>query len=219
MSLRVLMIGVTGLVGRLLADRLLEGGVEVESLARRAAGRRHPAWFEQVAPVAAWPSLAGATAADVAVSALGTTMRAAGSQAAFRAVDFDLVVDFARAARTAGVRRMITVSSVGADAQSRNFYLRIKGEMEQSLEALGFDRLDIVRPGLLRGPRGDDRRPGERIGILLSPITNLFLRGPLDRFAAIDAATVVEAIARLAWQARPGVFRHDNRDLVRLASA
>jgi uncharacterized protein YbjT (DUF2867 family) len=219
MSLRVLMIGVTGLVGRLLADRLLDRGAEVEALARRATGRAHPAWFEQVGPAEAWPGLVRATGADVAVSALGTTMRAAGSQAAFRAVDFDLVIDFAQAVRAAGVRRVISVSSVGADPQSRNFYLRTKGEMEQALEGLGFERLDIVRPGLLRGPRGGNRRPGERIGILLSPVANLILRGSLDRYAAIDADTVVEAIARLAGGKRPGLFRHHNRDLVRLASA
>jgi uncharacterized protein YbjT (DUF2867 family) len=219
MSLRVLMVGATGLVGRLLADRLLEGGAEVESLARRASGRAHPAWFERIGPAETWPGLAGATVADVAVCALGTTMRAAGSKAAFRAVDFGLVVDFAHAARAAGVRRMIAVSSVGADPQSRNFYLRTKGEMEQALEGLGFERLDIVRPGLLRGPRGGNRRPGERIGILLSPLANLILRGSLDRYAAIDAETVAEAIARLAGGERPGLFRHHNRDLVRLASA
>ena len=95
-------------------------------------------------------------------------MRQAGSQAAFRAVDFDMVVAFARAAAAAGARRMVTVSSVGADPGSANFYLRIKGEMEAALEALGFERLDIFQPGLLRGPRGGDRRPGERIAIALA---------------------------------------------------
>ena len=105
---------------------------------------------------------------------------------------------------------MVTVSSVGADPGSGNFYLRIKGEMESALEALGFERLDILRPGLLRGPRGGDRRPGERIGIALSPLVNLVLRGRLDRFAAIDA----DVVARRPWQgAALGASRGSRRDL------
>lgn len=156
---------------------------------------------------------------DAAVSALGTTMRAAGSETGFRAVDLDSVVAFAAAARRAGARHMVTVSSVGADPGSRNFYLRTKGEMEQALEALGFDRLDILRPGLLRGDRGADRRLGERIGIALSPVVNLLLRGRLDRYAAIEADIVAAAIAGALRQVEPGIFRHENRSLRRLASA
>ena len=169
-------------------------------------------------PPGRWPALAAASGAEVLVSALGTTMRQAGSQAAFRAVDHDMVVAVAAAARSAGAAHMIAVSSVGADPRSRNFYLRTKSEMEQALGDLRFDRLDLVRPGLLRGPRGGERRLGERIGILLSPLVNLALRGPLDRFAAIDAAVVADAIAALVGTEPPGRFRHHNRDLHRLAS-
>lgn len=144
-------------------------------------------------------------------------MRAAGSEEAFRAVDLDSVVAFAAAARRAGARHMVTVSSVGADSSSRNFYLRTKGEMELALEALGFDRLDIFRPGLLRGSRRGDRRIGERIAIALSPVANLVLRGRLDRFAAIDAGLVAAAIAACLGSSEPGNFRHDNRAIRRLA--
>lgn len=184
---------------------------------RRPTGRRHERWREQVAPASEWPGRVEALAPDAVVSALGTTMRAAGSQAAFRAVDLDAVAAFAAAARRAGARHMVTVSSVGADPASSNFYLRTKGEMEQALEALGFDRLDIFRPGLLRGERGADRRLGERVGILLSPAVNLLLRGRLDRYAAIDADVVAAAAAAALAQAEPGLFRHDNRSIRRLA--
>lgn len=153
------------------------------------------------------------------MSALGTTMRAAGSEAGFRAVDLDSVTAFAAAARRAGARHMVTVSSVGADARSPNFYLRTKGEMERALEALGFDRLDILRPGLLRGKRGGDRRLGERVGIALSPVANLVLRGRLDRYAAIDADVVASAVAGALQQSEPGVFRHENRGIRALADA
>jgi hypothetical protein len=84
---------------------------------------------------------------------------------------------------------------------------------------MAFDRLDILRPGLLRGPRGGDRRLGERIGIAVSPLVNLFLRGRLDRFAAIDADIVAAAAAAALRQAGAGVFVHENRSLRRLAAA
>jgi uncharacterized protein YbjT (DUF2867 family) len=217
--LRLVLIGATGLVGGLLADRLLaaHGGPEIHALLRRPSGRSHERWHEQVAPTADWPALVAAPAADAAVSALGTTMRAAGSEAGFRAVDLDCVVAFAAAARRAGARQMVTVSSVGADASSANFYLRIKGEMERALEALGFDRLDILRPGLLRGERGGDRRLGERLGIAISPVVNLFLRGRLDRFAAIDGDVVAAAAAACLDRTETGIFRHENREIRRLA--
>ena len=218
--MRIALIGGTGLVGSSLVDLLLEreDGPEVHALVRRRTGRTHPRWHEVAAPAERWPELVRGIAPDAAVSMLGTTMRAAGSQAAFRAVDFDAVLGFAAAAREAGARRMVTVSSAGANAGSRNFYLRTKGEMEAALQALGFERLDIFRPGLLRGARGGDRRLGERIGIVLSPIANLFLQGPLDRYAAIDAVTVAAAAQACLGLAAPGTFVHDNRAIRRLAA-
>jgi len=212
MAPNILLIGATGLIGRQVAAL---GGARVHALARRPTGRAGP---ETVAPPADWPALVPTIGGEVAVSALGTTWRAAGSEAAFRAVDFDMVVDFAAAARAAGMSRMIAISSVGADPQAPAFYLRVKGEMEEKLRALAFDRLDIIRPGLLRGARGPERRRGERLGILFSPLTNLFLRGRLDRFAAIDAAIVARAILELAGQQAPGTFVHHNRELHRWSS-
>ena len=216
--MRVAIIGATGLIGSLLVDRLLAAGqVEVYALVRRSTGRTHPNWHEHVADASEWPAIVTAIAPDAAVSAIGTTMRAAGNQAAFRAVDLDMAVTFAAAARGAGVRHILTVSSVGADPASANFYLRIKGEMEAALEALGFDRLDIFRPGLLVGERGGERRLGERIGILLSPLTNLVLRGKLDRFAAIDARLVADAIATALVQRDGGTHRYENLEIRELA--
>jgi uncharacterized protein YbjT (DUF2867 family) len=214
---RILLIGATGLVGRLTADRLLADGAEVHALLRRSAGRTAPGWHEHVAPPRDWPALARSIGGDVAICALGTTWRAAGSEAAFRAVDLDAVVGFATAAKAAGVRQMIAISSVGAEAGSRAFYLRVKGEMEAALRALGFARLDIVRPGLLRGDRGPERRLKERAAILVSPLVNLLLRGRLGRYAAIDADLVADAIAMLTMRDQPGAFVYHNRDLCRLA--
>ena len=166
-----------------------------------------------------WPEIVAQLRPDAAISTLGTTLKAAGSRAAFRAVDFDMVVDFARAAREAGARRMIAVSSVGADAGARAFYLRTKGEMEAALARLGFERLDILRPGLLLGDRRGDHRTGERIGMMLGPLLNLLLRGSLDRFGAIDAEVVAQAIAKLLALEGSGAHIHHNREIRRLAAA
>lgn len=213
----IVMIGTTGLVGAMLAERLLASGTEVHGVSRRASGRTGQRWHEHVAPVADWPAIVTRIGADQAVSALGTTIKAAGSMAAFRIVDVDTVVAFARAARDAGARHIVTVSSVGADPGSRNDYLAAKGDMERQCEAIGFDRLDILRPGLLRGCRGGERRLGERAAIMLSPLASLVLRGALDRFAAIDAGLVADAAAACLARREAGVFRHDNRAILALA--
>jgi len=208
--MRIALIGATGLIGRSLAP-LLACGNELLILSRRSAfveGAR-----EIVSPIEAWPDLIAREAVDVAVSALGTTWRKAGGWPAFQAIDRTAVVDFARAARAAGARQMISVSSVGADPSARNSYLALKGRAEEDLAALGFARLDLMRPGLLRGPRGSDRRLGERAAILLSPMVNLMLRGRFDRYAAIDASQVAVAIAGLVGRPEKGHFVHHNRDI------
>lgn len=210
--MRVALIGATGLTGRSLVPLLADH--QLHLLTRRATGFDVR---ETVAPMDQWPARLGAEPVDVAISALGTTWRKAGSWPAFEAVDHDAVLGFARAARAAGARQFITVSSVGADPESRNEYLALKGRVEAALAEIGFERLDIMRPGLLRGPRGGDRRLGERIGILFSPLGNLLLAGPLNRFAAIDAATVAAAIAALTGAGPDGLFVHHNREIRDLA--
>jgi len=216
--MRIALIGATGLVGSKLVPLLLSDGHEVEALARRDSVPPHPRLRIHAADALRWPQIASGLGADAAVSALGTTMRKAGSEAGFRAVDLDMVTAFAAAARESGARRFVTVSSVGARAASSNFYLAIKAEMEEALAALGFERLDIFRPGLLRGERGSDRLLGERVGIALSPLVNLVLRGPLSKVAAIDAAVVAAAIAASLREQAPGTFVHNNRDIRRLAA-
>ena len=219
MKLRVALIGATGLVGSGAARALLDGGWTVEALLRRPGGIASSNLREHVESPEKWPAIVSSLSPDAAVSALGTTIRVAGSRSAFRAVDLDMVVAFAAAARAGGARRMVAVSSVGADPGSSNFYLRTKGEMESALAGLGFERLDILQPGLLLGNRGGERRTGERIAIALSPVSNLFLRGRLDRFAAIEAEIVAAAVAGALGKAEPGVYRHDNRGIRALASA
>lgn len=213
--MRIAVIGATGLVGSLLVPLLR--GHDVLLLTRRPT--QAPGVAEKVAPAQEWPSILSAERLDAAVSALGTTWRKAGSWEVFEQIDRGWVVDFAKAARAAGATQMVSVSSVGADPRSAVEYLALKGRVEDDLNDLGFKRLDHLRPGLLRGPRGGDRRLKERLGIALSPLTNLFLRGRNDRFAAIDAGQVAKAMAALLGATKSGTFIHENREIRRLASS
>ena len=213
--MRIAMIGATGLIGRDLAARLASNH-DLLLIGRRAAGVKGAE--ERVGPMTQWPTLLTGEKLDVAISTLGTTIKQAGSRAAFRAVDVDAVLSFARAAHAAGARQMLVVSSVGALPGARNFYIAMKGEVERELGRVGFDRLDIVRPGLLRGERGGEPRLGERIGVAVSPIANLLLRGRLDRFAAIDADRVAAAMAKLVGTKGRGRHIYYNRDLKGLAA-
>jgi uncharacterized protein YbjT (DUF2867 family) len=162
-----------------------------------------------IADSAEWPSHIAQIAPDVAISCLGTTIKTAGSKAAFAAVDLDLVIAFAAAAKAAGAKHMIAISSVGASANAANFYLSTKGKAEAALSALGFDRLDIIRPGLLRGNR-EESRTGEVLGIMLSPFTDALMHGPLRRYRSIDSAVVAKTIANLAMTDGQGTFIHEN---------
>jgi uncharacterized protein YbjT (DUF2867 family) len=201
----ILLAGATGLVGSgVLA--LLPDAVPV---GRRATGRAG----EIVADFAALPPL---PRADVAICALGTTIRVAGSQAAFRAVDHDAVLAFAIAAKNAGAQHFIVVTAVGADPQSSVFYSRVKGEVERDLANMGFSRLDIIQPGLIIGPRAE-RRPVEAFFQAVTPLLNPLLVGGLARFGGIGAETVAAAIVTLAGRVVPGHFIHQNRALAALA--
>ena len=213
--MRIAMIGATGLIGQALAPRLAVDH-DLLLIGRRPAGVAGAE--ERIAPMDEWSAVLAGEAIDVAISTLGTTIRQAGNWEAFRAVDATAVLRFARAARAAGARQMLSVSSVGANAGARNKYLAMKGAAEDGLAALGFERLDIIRPGLLRGDRGDDRRLGERIGSAISPIANLLLRGRLDRFAAIDAERVAAGIAALVGAKGNGRRVHFNREIIALTS-
>ncbi|MCR5886142.1 NAD(P)H-binding protein [Rhizobacter sp. J219] len=170
-SRSALIAGATGLVGRELLPMLLASPqyVQVHALLRRALPERTSAGklHTRVVDFARLPALPPVD--DVFIT-LGTTIKVAGSQAAFRAVDFDAVVNTARAAREAGATRLGVVSALGANARSSVFYNRVKGEMQDAVAALGFESVVIVQPSLLVGDReklGQPARPGEVWGARL----------------------------------------------------
>lgn len=189
----VVLAGATGLVGAALLKGLLEdpGVAAVHALGRRAPGLAHPKLVAHQVDFTALPAL---PAADEAYLALGTTIKQAGSQAAFRAVDFDANLAVAHAAVAAGVQRMGLVSAMGASSGSRIFYNRVKGELEDALAALHLHGLVIARPSMLLGDRaalGQPVRPGEQAFESASRV----LGGLIPRnFRAIRADKVAAAL-------------------------
>ena len=169
-SRTVLLAGASGLVGREILKLLLddESVMAVHSLGRRALPLEHPKLTQHTVDFSALPAL---PKVDEAFIALGTTIKVAGSQQAFRAVDYEAVVAVARAAQAAGATRLGVVSAMGADTKSTLFYNRIKGDTEQTLKDLKFASLVIARPSFLAGDRealGQPLRSGEKLALNLS---------------------------------------------------
>jgi len=194
-SRSVVIAGATGLVGRQILEGLLaDPSVDVvHSLGRRLPAVGHPKLRPQVVDFRSLPAL---PAVDEAYLALGTTIKVAGSQAAFRAVDHDANLAVAQAALAAGARRVGLVSAMGADSRSRVFYSRVKGELEDALARLPFEGWVIARPSLLVGDRealGQPTRWGEELGERLGRALAWLV--PAD-YKPIEAAAVARALLR-----------------------
>lgn len=205
----VLLAGASGFVGNLALDVLLDSPDigRVFAVTRRPLGREHPRLANRIVQFDRIESQLKGLTAHVALCSLGTTLRQAGSQQAFREVDIDAVLAFARTAKAAQVQRFVVVSSVGADPGAKNFYLRTKGEMEEALAALAFPSLDILQPGLLTGWR-KELRPLELAAMAVMPLVNPFLTGKREAFRAIPGSTVAAALVGVTRSGRRGLQRY-----------
>jgi uncharacterized protein YbjT (DUF2867 family) len=213
-----LLAGASGLTGSHTLEALL-GAPEISrvlAVSRRPLGREHPRLANRIVQFERLEAQLKGVSCDVALCCLGTTRRQAGSQEAFRAVDVDCVLSFARVAKAASAGRFVVISSVGADPAARNFYLRTKGEMEGELEAVGFESLDILRPSLLLGWRGE-MRSLELAATALMPLLNPLLRGRYVPYRAVSARTVGAAMLGATRSGRRGVQRYDWEGLQGLA--
>ena len=202
-----LLAGATGLVGRALLPMLLAGKQygSVHVLLRRAAPdiRANAKLKVHQVDFARLPE-AFPTVDDVFI-ALGTTIKVAGSEVAFRQVDFDFVVNTARAARAGGATRLAVVSALGADAKSRVFYNRVKGEMQAAVARFGYESVVVAQPSLLLGDRaalGQPARSGEVWAArLLRPLGWMVPKG----VRPIPARAVASALLAAILDAKPGV--------------
>lgn len=191
----IALAGATGLVGReILCGLLADDSVaRIVVVGRRPPAEAHPKIEFIAVDFAAMPAL---PPVDECYIALGTTIRVAGSQKSFRAVDYDAVVNVASAAKAAGARRLGVVSAMGAGAKSNVFYSRVKGEMEEALASMNFDTLVIARPSMLAGDRealGQPVRSGE--GLALKVSNKLGWLIPAN-YRSIDVRKVANALLR-----------------------
>ena len=202
-----LLAGATGLVGRALLPMLLASKYyrSVHVLLRRTPPDIKASPKLNIHQVDFTRLPAALPAVDDVLIALGTTIKVAGSEAAFRQVDLDFVLNIARAARAAGATRLAVVSALGADAKSRVFYNRVKGEMQVAIAQLGYESVVIAQPSLLLGDRvalGQPARSGEVWAArLLGPLGWVVPKG----VRPIPARTVASALLAAILDAKPGV--------------
>ena len=190
MTRTVALAGATGLVGReILQGLIADASVKaIHVLARRALPPSDPKVSVHTVDFTALPALPHV---DEVYLALGTTIKVAGSQAAFRAIDYDANLAVASAALAAGAKRAGLVSAMGASAKSGIFYSRVKGDLEDALTALGFEGLVIARPSMLAGDRarlGQPVRPGEGIALAVSRLLGPLIPSNYRSVAATDVA-------------------------------
>jgi uncharacterized protein YbjT (DUF2867 family) len=190
--------GATGLVGGFLLEQLLASDRyrRVVVLTRRAVETDHSKLDQRVIVFDQLEAIELPSADDV-FCALGTTIKKAGSQQAFRRVDVEYPLALAKKGVACGAKQFLLVSSVGANSRSSNFYLRTKGELEDAVSALPFDAIHIFRPSMLVGPR-KERRPGERAGIVLMKLLSPILMGSLRKYRSIEADEVARAMVAAA---------------------
>lgn len=209
--------GSTGLVGKYLLNVLLEDAFYdvIVALTRRPLAidapkvQQRQVDYDQLKAA----DLDGATHL---FCCLGTTMKTAGSREAFRRVDYDYCVRFARLGREAGAARLMLVSSVGANPKASSFYLKTKGQTEEAVSALGFEALHIFRPGVLMGQR-DAERPGERLADRLSRALEFLMGGPLSKYRPMPAGLLSASMAAAGERGATGKHIHHYLDIARLA--
>lgn len=197
----VIIAGATGMVGKeILAGLLADDTVAVVyALGRKAPALQHPKLEVHVVDFDSLPLL---PQADEVYLALGTTIKVAGSQQAFRAIDYDANLAVARAAQAAGVKNLGLVSAMGADASSKVFYNRVKGELENALEKIAFEGMVFARPSLLVGERavlGQPERRGEKLGLAISKAIGFLIPA---NYRPIAATAVAKALLSQVPQAQ-----------------
>lgn len=216
-SRTALLAGATGLVGGQILQALLADPAvaKVHVLARRPLSIRHAKLRVDVVDFAQLPVL---QAVDEAYLALGTTIKVAGSQDAFRAVDLDANLAVAQAAIAAGARRIGLVSAVGASSRSSVFYNRVKGELEDALKAMSLDALVIAQPGLLLGDRKALNQPPRFGEEFVGPVLKLLSPMLPGTFRPVQAVAVARSLTRTLPSAK-GLVVLSSDELSRLGGA
>ncbi|UQD57540.1 NAD(P)H-binding protein [Flavobacterium sp. K5-23] len=214
-----LIIGSTGLVGSHLLNILLESKEydKVITFGKRVSGNQHPKLIEHLIDFDKPESYDDLVKGDDFFCTIGTTIKKAGSKEAFRKVDFEYPKQFALIALKNGVKQFLLISSLGADANSGNFYLRTKGEIESFLENCNFESVSIVQPSLLLGNRNEFRF-GEKAGAFMMKVFSFLFIGNLKKYKPIQGITVAKALFELAQKKTIGFGIYKSDTIQRIGS-
>lgn len=201
-----ILLGATGLTGSLLLELLLkdERYQRVRVIGRNSTGVEHKKLEEHLVDLMDLDSQSQFFQGDEVYCCVGTTRSKTPNKKAYRAIDYGIPVQAAKICKEKGIPTFLVVSALGAKKKSRIFYNRIKGEMEESVMAIGIPSTYILQPSLLQGKR-KERRIGEWIARQLMKAMNLVMVGPLDKFRAIEPETVAAAMVWLANNPHPGI--------------
>ena len=204
-----LVAGATGLVGQSLVQRLLASGAydRIKLLTRRPLAFDDGRIENLITDYSDLAALGNKLKADDVFCCLGTTLKKAGSRAAFEKVDYQMVIDLARAAHAKGAKQFLVVSAAGTAEHSPSFYSRVKAKMERDVAAVGYAAVHVVRPSLLLGAR-DESRPAEKISQMIMPLFNPLLIGKMKKYRAVSGEDVAEALLQLARRETRGVHIH-----------
>ena len=189
-----IVLGSTGLIGKHLLTYLGEKDISVIAITRRSIKDIPKNASTMIIDFDDFLDQGHLPGCEHIYICLGTTIKKAGSQESFKKVDLDYCLGFAKKARLSGATKISLVTSVGANADSKNFYLKTKGQLENEIKAMGFDSVNIFQPGLLLGNR-DEIRPLEFLGQYGSFLLNMFLFGSLKKYRSIQASKVANAMA------------------------
>lgn len=201
MNLTANVIGATGLVGKQLLKQLLQNDnfEKVRIFVRRDSGIKHPKLEQHIVDFGNEKSWTKNLTGDVLFSALGTTLKQAGSKEKQYEVDYTFNLRFAQKAKTNGIENYVLVSSVGANPKSNIFYPRIKGELDEAVTKLGFKNLAVLRPSSLTGDR-EETRWMEKMSI---PIVRFVTRFILRKYRPISGETVAQAMINAVLKPDP----------------
>jgi len=206
--MKAVIAGATGLIGTFLVDLMKSDKdvVTITALTRREREQEGKVDWTKVNFDKSVELENACASANHAFCCLGTTMKTAGSKEAFRKVDHDYVIAFAKAAKSHGIERFSVVSAIGSNPESSVFYNKVKGQMEGDLEKIGFESLHVFHPSVLLGPR-EENRLGEKIGTVGMKLISPLMIGPLTKYKPIHVQTVAGAMLKKAKSPAKGV-RH-----------
>ncbi|MDC1027058.1 hypothetical protein OAR79_05205 [Candidatus Thioglobus sp.] len=195
--------GSTGLIGGNVIKALSNKKQGAIALTRRSIPNLPPNITEMIIDFDAFEKNGSLPSCNNVFICLGTTIKTAGSKENFRKVDIDYCLSIAKKAKESGAETLSLISSIGANSSSKNFYLRTKGELEESIQSLGFSTVNIFRPSFLVGERSE-KRLAEKIAINLAKIMDLFLIGTASKYRSVKAESLAKTMV-LKADDKPGV--------------